>query len=381
MVTATAFGLGGCVSLPEWRREPTSEPTPTSWEMAGGNAHNTSRLTTTAGSQIGDAAWRRSPGSQFASPLVTTTELGLVHTQSTVFGFDKADGTVAFTHSLPGGVAAAPAVTDSLVVVPRDTVGEGFDQIDLDTPTVYAIDHETGRRAWEHTVDGSFLASVTVADDIYVQSDREVHRLTANGTAVWRHSFEQPFDLQKIVSYIRPVVGSDAVYVVHRGGVIRLDRATGEVQWTRSAWEADFPPVVVDETTLLASTGDAVVGVHPDDGRVRWRVDESPAWGPAVTDAVAVFDIDDGGLLGVDPAAGEEQWRTEDGHTICPPVVASGSVFTGGTTLSAVDTATGDRVDTRDVRTSVNWITPDADGLLVRESTPGGPTIKRYSLR
>lgn len=350
--------------------------------MDGKHPHNTARLDAAVGSQIGDAVWRKPTGSQFASPVVTTAETAFVCTQSTLVGVGKSGGRTALTQSLPGGVSGAPAVADDLVVVPRDTFGEGFDQIDLDTPTLYAVDRETGEQTWRHTLDGAYLGSVAVADDIYVQSDRETRRITTDGVSVWRHTFAQSFDWREIHSHFRPVIGPDVVYVAHRDRLVGLDRATGEIVWTRSTGETDFPPVVVDANTLVVSTGDAVVGLGPDDGRVRWRVDESPMWGPAVGDGHAVVSTE-GALLGVDPASGEQRWRSEQAQSTCPPVVAGGLVFTapGGTTLAVTDAATGDRLDSRDLGTSVDWITPDAAGLLTREATTDGPVIGRYPLR
>jgi|GEM_PF-2380845 len=349
--------------------------------MEGKNTHNTAQLDAAVGSQIDDRAWRRATGSASTSPIVTTRQTVFVCTQSTLLGFDKSNGRTVLAQSLPGGVSSGPAVADGLVVVPRDTFGEGFDDVDLDTPTLYAVDREMGQRVWTQSFDGEDLGSVVVDhDDLYVQSNREVRRITTDGTTVWRHRFGQSFDWRDIHSQFRPAVTSDAVYVAHRDRLVKLDRATGESQWTRSTGETDFPPVVVNETTLLVSTGDAVVGVHPDDSRVRWRLDESPLWSPAVTDGVAVVN-GDSGLLGVDSTSGELEWRADDEvHVACPPVVAGGSVFAGGTTLDVVDTATGNRVDARDVRTSVDWITPDTDGLTVRVPESDGVYVERYSL-
>lgn len=350
--------------------------------MAGKNAHNTSKLTTTVGTQINDASWSESTASQAASPIVTTPDHALVHTQSRLIGFTKADGKIAFSHLLPGGMAAAPAVTDTHILVPRDTFGKGHEsQIGLDTPTLYAIDRETKQQAWEHTLDGNYLASVAVADDIYVQSDRETHRLTIDGATTWRHRFEQAFDWREIHSYLRPVIGSDGVYIGHQDALVKLDRTTGDVQWTRFVEKTMFPPVIASESTVIASTSDAAVGVRQTDGKVQWRVDKPLVWAPAINDTVAVIS-NNTELVGIDPASGDQQWRTEQALSTCPPVIAGESVFTapGGTTLSAVDAATGKRIDSHSTDKGVTWITPDASGLLTRQAAVDGPVLETYLL-
>ncbi|EFW93968.1 Pyrrolo-quinoline quinone [Haladaptatus paucihalophilus DX253] len=351
--------------------------------MAGENAHNTSRLDAIIGSKIDDVSWSESIDSQFASPIVTTPNHALVSTQSKLIGFDKADDKIAFSHPLPGGMAAAPAVTNTHILVPRDTFGEGFDsEIDLQRPTLYALDRKTKQPAWEHALDGNYLASVAVADDIYVQSDRESYRLTADGTIVWRQTFDQSFDWRKTLSYLRPVIGPDGVYIGHRDALVKIDRASGDVRWTRSMEKTVFPPVIASDTTVVASTSDATVGVSPGDGQVRWRVSKPPVWAPAISETIAVVSTNKE-LLGINPATGEQQWRADQSLSTCPPVIAGDTVFTapGGTTLTAINAETGRHIDSRGTDRQVTWITPDSSGLLTRQSATDGALLEQYSLR
>ncbi|ELZ04949.1 pyrrolo-quinoline quinone [Natrialba asiatica DSM 12278] len=350
--------------------------------MAGKNAQNTSRLDAIRGSKIDDISWNKPIASQFVSPIVMTKNHALVSTQSKLIGFDKADGTIAFSHSLPGGMAAAPAVTDTHILVPRDTYGEGFDSdIDLQAPTLYALDRETKQRVWEHTLDGNYLASVAVADDIYVQSDREAYRLTADGTTTWRQTFDQAFDWRKTLSYLRPVIGPDGVYIGHRDTLVKLDRAAGDVRWTRSMEKTVFPPVIAGDTTVITSTNDAIVAVSPADGQIQWRVSKPPVWAPAISETIAVASTSKG-LLGIDPASGEQQWHADQSLSTCPPVIAGNTVFTApGMTLTAVDAETGERIDSRGTDWRVTWITPDSGGVLTRQPTTDGVLLERYPLR
>lgn len=384
MLSATVAGLSGCTSSILWEsRSDESQPASTSWRMAGENAHNTSRLDAVIGSKIDDVSWNESIDSQFASPIVTTPNHALVSTQSELIGFDKADGTIAFSHSLPGGMAAAPAVTDTHILVPRDTFGEGFDsEIDLQAPTLYALDRETKQSAWEHTLEGNYLASVAVADDIYVQSDRESYRLTADGTTMWRQTFDQAFDWRETLSYLRPVIGPDGVYIGHRNALVKLDRASGDVRWRRSMEKTVFPPVIAGDTTVVASTSDATVGVSPGDGQVRWRVSKPPVWAPAISETIAVVSTNKE-LLGITPASGEQLWRAEQSLSTCPPVIAGDTVFTapGGMTLTAVNAETGARIDSRGTDRPITCITPDSSGLLIRQSATDGPLLEQYPLR
>lgn len=351
--------------------------------MAGENAHNTAHLDTTIGSTIDTKSWSEPTASQTASPIITTPSHALIHTQSRLIAYNKTNGDIATTQALPGAMAATPAVTDTHVLVPRDTFGEGLEsQIDLETPTLYAINRETTDIDWTHSLTGDYLASVAVDDAIYVQSDREVARLDADGTPTWRHTFETAFDWRDTLSYLRPVIGPDSVYVTHRNALLELDSASGTVQWTRDMEKTLFPPTIADESTLVASTSDAIVGVSPSDGQVQWRVEEPPVWGPAVDGDTAVISTNRA-ILGVDPGSGEVRWRTEQALSTCPPVIAGDTAFTapGGSRLAAVALETGNPRDSRDTDQRVTWITPDAGGLLTRQPARDGPIVERYALR
>ncbi|PCR92006.1 outer membrane protein assembly factor BamB family protein [Natrinema ejinorense] len=350
--------------------------------MAGENSKNTSKLDSEIGSQIGDVTWRESVASQFASPIVTTLRHAIVNTQSKLLGFEKSDGAIAFSKSLPGGMAAAPAVTENHILVPRDTYGEGFDsEIDLQSPTLYALDRDANRIAWKVTLDGTYLASVAVADDIYVQSDRETYRIQSDGTVMWRQTFDSSFDWRKTLSYLRPAIGPNGVYIGHRDSLVKLDRKSGEVIWTRSIEKTRFPPVIADDSTVVASTRRETVGLDPSEGRIRWQASTPPVWAPASNEKIAVLSTARK-LLGIKLATGKQQWSRKESLSTCPPIIAGDTVFfvPGGTNLVAVDAETGTRIDKRTTDRIVDWITPDSSGLLTRQSEADGAFLRQYEL-
>jgi outer membrane protein assembly factor BamB len=306
-----------------------------------------------------------------------------VTTQSKVIGVAKNDGTIAFSKSLPGGLAGAPGVTEDHILVPRDTFGEGFDSnIEIESPKLYALDRETNRTTWTVTLDAKYLASVAVADDIYAQTDREIYRIRPDGTIRWRYTFEDSFDWREMLSYLRPVISPDGIYVGHRDSLVKLDRASGEIVWTRSIGKTVFPPVVLNESVVVSSTDHETVGLTRSEGDIRWRETLPPVWAPASTENTAVISTE-GKLLGVEAETGEQRWTVEMSLSTCPPVIGGDTVFAapGGMDLVAVDVNSGNRIDSRATDTMVESITPDSTGLLTRQSGTEGPILRQYPLK
>lgn len=385
LLTATAAACSGCISSLTGDKESArpERPESTSWAMAGGNAENTSKLGPNIGSKFRDLSWSKSLGTEFASPIITTSEYAFVNTQSKLLGFDKSNGETTLSKPLPGAKAAAPALTDDYIFVPRDTLGEGFDSsVDLEAPQLHALRRTTKDIAWTLTLDGAYLSSVAVAEDIYIQSDREVYRVKPDGTVVWRRGFDDSFDLRKTISYIRPTIGHNSVYIGHRDSIIKLNRASGEVVWTQPVGKVLFSPVITSESTVIASTSTGAVGLDPSDSRTRWQVDGQPLWAPATKNNLSIISKDKK-LVGIDQSTGNQQWSTQMTRSTCPPVIAGDAVYLapGGTDLVAVNLNTGGEIGKLNTDNVVRWITPDISGLFTRMPDTDGPLLRRYQLK
>lgn len=385
LLSATAVGMSGCVSgiYRESQSGASRQLGSTSWKMVGENSKNTSGFDSNIGTAFEKTSWRKPIGSPFFGPVITTSEHAIVNSQPKAFGFKKSSGKLVLSKSLPGGVAGAPAVTDDHVLVPRDTYGEGYGPGDeIESPRLYAIGRDSKEIEWKLELSGSYLASVAVAEDIYIQSDREVIRLKPDGTTVWNQNLDESFDWRDTLSYIRPAIGQTGVYVGHRGSLIKLGRDSGAVIWSRSMGKTLFPPVLTGDSTIITSTRSETVGVDRSDGRVRWRIKDTPAWVPASNEKIAVI-TKSGELVGIDQARGEQRWSKQMSLSTCPPVIAGDIAYVvpGGTDLVAIDVGTGKQRDRLSTDKIVDWVTPDAGGLFTRMWSTDGPTLVRHQLK
>jgi outer membrane protein assembly factor BamB len=99
--------------------------------------------------------------------------------------------------------------------------------------------------------------------------------------------------------------------------VVAVDRASGEIVWTRFS---PVPPraLLVDDDLLVLRTAEtALAALDPASGEDHWVVAE-PAWeddglraaARVAGDVVILATIDE--VIGLDRATGEEVWRTDD---------------------------------------------------------------------
>lgn len=116
------------------------------------------------------------------------------------------------------------------------------------------------------------------------------------------------------------VLGADTV--VLSGGsaahytVVAVDRASGEIRWTRFS-PVPPRPVLVDDDLVLRTSATTLAALDPATGEERWAVEE-PAWeddGPrsaarVAGDVVIVATIDE--VIGLDRDTGDEVWSTGD---------------------------------------------------------------------
>jgi outer membrane protein assembly factor BamB len=161
-----------------------------------------------------------------------------------------------------------------------------------------AFDRATGEQMWEKAWkgamkvpffaarNGSWVRSTPAYDgkNLYIAGMRDV--LTCldvrNGMLRWRVDFVERFktpvpDFGLVCS---PLILDGAVYVQAGGGLVKLDKTTGEVQWRSledggGMYGSAFSSPILHElggvSQLLVQTRNAMAGVAPHDGEVLWQ--------------------------------------------------------------------------------------------------------------
>ncbi len=73
---------------------------------------------------------------------------------------------------------------------------------------------------------------------------------------------------------------SSSIFLGIHGGVIALDRATGQTLWKAPLKGSDFVTVLLDNDRILAATKGAVFCLDPTTGQILWRNDlPGEGWG------------------------------------------------------------------------------------------------------
>ena len=301
-------------------------------------------------------------------------------------------------------------------------LGEGYSSILVDGDTlvtmyrddarevVVALDAATGATRWEHAYDaplahngyvdvwlnaagpGPYSTPLVADGTVFaVGIDGAMHALDLEtGATRWSHDLVARFELSEYNAFAASAlpVGDTLVLPLggSTGGVVALDRATGDLVWRSEP----FPvapgspvPITVDGQVQLVVVGQQeLVGMAPDDGRVLWRHPHPnelglnlsmPVWDP--TGLLFISSGYDSGsrVLRLGQRDGrttvEELWSTNrmrmhfsNAMLVGDLVIGSSGDF-GPAFLTALDIATGEEVwrERRFARAHMLW----ADGRLV----------------
>lgn len=268
---------------------------------------------------------------------------------------DGADG-LAWTATLPDGVAGGPALLGDLVLA---SAADG---------TVRAFDATDGDERWRADIGPSPTALSVGGGRIYVGDGRGVvTALSVDGEACWSAGSGVLDGLRGLVSDTpwiagRPALTDDRVYSVRATGdseyrpeagvLLALDRTDGE-----TIWEYEFDPggQPVRTPSVAVGTvylpGGAALHAVDREGTRRWR------WVHGHRGAVSTPAIADGvlyasarNLYALDAEDGAERWRLVSRHhpsNIRTASLESAPVVVGDRVVAALgvaDRETGDRL-------------------------------------
>ncbi|WP_200530679.1 PQQ-binding-like beta-propeller repeat protein [Halorubrum sp. LN27] len=175
----------------------------------------------------------------------------------------------------------------------------------------------------------------------------------------------------------QPVVSGDQAYVSFDGTLLRLDLATGEVEWsTDLGHAASSSPAVRDGTAYLTvwngmpGVDRGLAAVDIESGEVAWRrlTDADVTTSPVATDdGVFVGGGPDNGTVAAFDHDGTERWRHELADYASTPAIADGTVVygAGDPRVVAYDAASGEELWARRVVGDATAPPTVADGRVL----------------
>jgi outer membrane protein assembly factor BamB len=318
-------------SVPDWAG-PTSVATySASVTMYRGDAAHTGELPGPGISGRPYRLWRfDSSGELYSSPAVVDGMVFVGTKAGFVFALDSADGSERWRKELGNYIVrSSPAVIDGKVYI-----GAGY--------TLFALDAKTGQETWHGSTSFSGSSSPTFADGtIYVASQSStVYAFDAtSGKQRWSFPTDGPIFSSPAVSGSLVFVGTD------NGKLLALSTASGQAQWRAETQGGIYSsPAVAGDFVYVTTKAGKTYAYNIATGQLRWSYDAGGEASPVVANGILYVAGADGGLYALDAAhGGDPKWLFPTGSPITvSPTVADGIVYVAsGTTLYAIDAATG----------------------------------------
>lgn len=231
-----------------------------------------------------------------------------------------------------GGSELWSVETDGDIVSPP-TVADGTVVVASNDGTTYALSAASGSERWRNDEVGIWGRAVPLVADgtVFVGGTDEspsIHALALDdGTVQWRSETEYgPIEP-------RTALADGTLVVTNAGGLVALDRDTGEELWRwgeNNYYDIRSTPAIRDGTVYLCNQGGIVFAVDLATGEREWkRILETMNTNDlavAVSDDT-LFVPGDEYLVALDPASGEERWRLDGTGTGVAPVVADGTLY------------------------------------------------------
>ena len=173
-----------------------------------------------------------------------------------------------------------------------------------DEEAVVCLDAGTGETVWEHRYvhtprdehvrgfgSGPNATPLIAGDRLFtIGVSGRMHALSkSDGKVVWtRDLWDEELDGNFLAHGYSssPVAYKENVIVAvggEKNGLVAFDQASGKVKWTSEAFKNSYSsPRIVDiagEAQLVTFTAEALFGLDPDSGKLRWRYDYGNPWG------------------------------------------------------------------------------------------------------
>lgn len=351
----------------------------TQWPMVGGTLGNTSQLGNITPCGELSTKWRKPTGSPFLTPPLLSKDEALVVGQDALMALSKNTGDLHWRADIPGNLGGVPVLCDDLVVVPRDPIGEGFDDpATIDDAHLYAIARDSGELSWSIKLDGKKAYSVVGTDELYCQTSTALYRVSKTGDLDWQYTYDEPPDLRARLSYIRPVVGPNGVYTICSDGICRFDRETGDRIWSRSVSDVRYPPTLTSANTLVLSSPSETFALDATTGDQVWSLDDWSNHPPAASGSTVIVPVEsDIGIQAVRPQTGELRWERSVSSVEFEPAIIGETVLvrTTGRELLLFDLQTGEKRGSGRTDRVVRAAAPASRGVYTIQHRVGGAEV------
>ena len=291
---------------------------------ADGTIYTVANGVTALDAKNGDVAWEVNFNGKADYTPALLDDILVVAVGGRVLALDRFDGEEIWSTSLSGVVTDAVTATTSppLVTVP------------VEDEFLQALHPETGDRLWQDEIRAANQATI-VGETVYVtgyRQDGETGNLRAilasEGTRQWDVDLEHPDT--------PPVVAEETLLVADSGTLAVHDLADGERRRELGVFgnTMDVPPAVADGTAYIADWNGGLAAVSIADGTTEWRNNVQVTADTGVTvgkEAVVAPVTDLPGIIVFERSDGSRRWE----HTIegfdaaasTPAVLADGAVF------------------------------------------------------
>jgi outer membrane protein assembly factor BamB len=266
---------------------------------------------------------------------------------------------------------------------------------------VHCFDWQTGHELWTHAYDAAYggigypdgpRASVTIDEGRAYSMGAIGHFFcldAAKGTVLWSKDLDKEYQIRMPIWGIAsaPLVEQGLV-IVHIGGsdnacLVAFDKRTGQERWRALPDRPSYsPPIMVDQAgkrVLVCWTGDRVVGLDPQSGKLYWEFASPPRQMPIAIptpvvrkDMLLLTNFYDGSLmlrLASDRLAVEKVWQrrgqnersTDALQSIISTPIMLGEYVYGVDSygeLRCLDAKTGDRIwESQEAVPKARWAT------------------------
>ncbi|WP_307823396.1 PQQ-binding-like beta-propeller repeat protein [Streptomyces sp. I5] len=278
----------------------------------------------------GKEMWRRTlPGMQ-VSEIARSGDVAVAATQKSVFGLSASTGEILWqTEVFQGRMIEVHGETFILVHGNGDPFG------------AMGLDRKTGKVIWSENIRGANSVEFRVAGNL-------VHVIGSRGT------YEE--------------MGGMTVPVGVPGEVRTLSTKSNRVQWTQTLQPLDADSSLVGDSFLYLPSGDRLLALHSDTGKMAWSIPLPEPEAPTVMvlhDGLLIVNFTipiDGAhpVLGLDAKTGKERWRLKAESTYELISGPPGAVLANaGSKVVAIDTTVGEVIWSAPMKGAVQIIAGD----------------------